>query len=169
MKSLVEENIKLVYSCINKSFPSLIGNEDVTQSGMFGLVKAANKFDESRGVPFSSFAYRYIRYEVLEYLKRCKKGYCEVSLSEPVAGEDEGLTLEDTLSDPTDKFDDLIANELCQKLEVIATEREREIISLKLEGYKNIDISKKLGISKQNVSASLRKLFYKFKMLEGVN
>lgn len=43
--------------------------EEIESSAMIGLIKAIDRFDESRGKAFSSFAVPYIQGEILKYLR----------------------------------------------------------------------------------------------------
>jgi len=53
---LITENLGLVYACANRFKGRGIEYDDLFQSGCLGLVKAANKFDNERGVKFSTYA-----------------------------------------------------------------------------------------------------------------
>lgn len=53
---LVTENLGLVHLCANRFRNRGIEYEELYSSGCVGLVKAANSFDESRGVKFSTYA-----------------------------------------------------------------------------------------------------------------
>ena len=52
----VEENLGLVHACANKFRGKGVEYEDLFQAGCVGLIKAADKFDESRGFNFSTYA-----------------------------------------------------------------------------------------------------------------
>lgn len=53
---LVTENLGLVHLCANRFRNRGIEYEELYSSGCVGLVKAANSFDEERGVKFSTYA-----------------------------------------------------------------------------------------------------------------
>ncbi|WP_432649888.1 sigma-70 family RNA polymerase sigma factor [Huintestinicola sp.] len=53
---LVTENLGLVHLCANRFRNRGIEYEELYSSGCVGLVKAANSFDEDRGVKFSTYA-----------------------------------------------------------------------------------------------------------------
>lgn len=53
---LVEDNLKLVHYCANRFRNRGIEYDDLYQAGCMGLVKAAEGFDESRGLKFSTYA-----------------------------------------------------------------------------------------------------------------
>lgn len=53
---LVEGNLKLVHSCANRFRNRGIEYEELYSAGCLGLLKAANRFDESMGNAFSTYA-----------------------------------------------------------------------------------------------------------------
>lgn len=53
---IVESNLGLVHSCANRFRGRGVEYEDLFQAGCIGLIKAANGFDVSRGVRFSTYA-----------------------------------------------------------------------------------------------------------------
>ena len=62
--TLVVHNIRLVVSCALKMAHAsgmMDHLEDMTQEGIFGLIKAMSKFDVSRGFKFSTYATWWIR------------------------------------------------------------------------------------------------------------
>lgn len=62
------DNIPFVYYIIHKYYPTFAKDEDIIQSGMVGLVKAANKFDSTKG-KFSTYAGVIIKNEIAKELK----------------------------------------------------------------------------------------------------
>ncbi len=54
--SLVTENLGLVHLCANRFRSRGLEYEELYSAGCIGLVKAANAFDEERGVKFSTYA-----------------------------------------------------------------------------------------------------------------
>ncbi len=60
---------------------SLTGRRDpdLKQVGFLGLIKAADRFDKTRGVPFENYAERRIRWEILDYFRENKPGGVKVS------------------------------------------------------------------------------------------
>ena len=55
-KDLIENNIGLVHSCAGKLKGRGIEYDDLFQAGCMGLCKAADAFDQDRGVRFSTYA-----------------------------------------------------------------------------------------------------------------
>ena len=70
---LVEEHLPLVHRVVGwvtaTGVPSHIPRADLTSAGMFGLFQAAAGFDESRGVPFDTYAATRVRGALLDELR----------------------------------------------------------------------------------------------------
>lgn len=54
--TLIEDNVRLVHSCCKRFVGRGIEYDDIFQVGCIGLLKAADGFDESRGLCFSTYA-----------------------------------------------------------------------------------------------------------------
>ena len=54
--ALVEDNVRLVHSCCKRFVGRGIEYDDIFQVGCIGLLKAADGFDETRGLCFSTYA-----------------------------------------------------------------------------------------------------------------
>lgn len=68
LDKLVLHNLRLVCSIINKyRFPEK-DREDLFQEGVIGLIKAVEKFDPTRGVPFVNYASLWVTAYVMRYL-----------------------------------------------------------------------------------------------------
>ena len=70
---LVHEHIGLVKRVVGRlaiQLPAHVDREDLESVGLFGLLSAAQSYDEARGAAFSTFAYVAIRGAVLDELRR---------------------------------------------------------------------------------------------------
>jgi len=73
IQTLVLENLGLVNRVVDRSFggmEGLVSRDDMIGAGMVGLVEAAHRFDESKGVKFSTFAYHRVRGAVGDLLRQ---------------------------------------------------------------------------------------------------
>lgn len=71
MKSLTElilQNSNLIYSIASK-FGNNNDMDDLFQAGCIGMMEAYKRFDSSRGVKFTTFAYPYILGRISEYVR----------------------------------------------------------------------------------------------------
>lgn len=139
--------MNLVYYIISKDYPTFIGDEDLIQSGMLGLVKAANTWDEAKA-KFSTYAYRCVSNEINQEFIRRKAHSNNISLETKVG--EEG-TLADILigEDDVDYIDKI---EFHEQL----TPEELEVMLLIEQGYPNAEIASAVGMSVQKVQKTKR-------------
>ena len=55
-ESIISDNIGLVHACAGKFKGKGVEYDDLFQAGCLGLIKAAQRFDNSRGIRFSTYA-----------------------------------------------------------------------------------------------------------------
>lgn len=69
---LVQQNTGLIRDVVNKyyHYAQTYTYEDLMQCGYLGLIRAAEAYDESKGVKFASHAWALIRYAVLDALRK---------------------------------------------------------------------------------------------------
>lgn len=77
----------LVYSLISREYPQYIHDEDIIQSGMLGLCRAAELWDESKS-KFSNYAWYSIRTAIIGELNSRAKHKGVLSLDYEVTGAD---------------------------------------------------------------------------------
>lgn len=63
-EEIIESNMGLVYACANRFKGRGIEYDDIFQNGCLGLIKAADAFDDKRGVRFSTYAVPFILGEI---------------------------------------------------------------------------------------------------------
>ncbi len=69
---LIEEHLPLVRSVVVQvaaHFPRYVDRQELARAGALGLVEAASRWDEDRGVPFDRFAARRIRGAILDSVR----------------------------------------------------------------------------------------------------
>ena len=69
IEGVVKECEKMIYKIAYK-YSKYYNIEDLYQSGMMGLIKAYKKYDKSSSCKFSSYAYKYILGEMIEFIKK---------------------------------------------------------------------------------------------------
>jgi len=70
--NLIEQHLPLVNHVVLQvavHFPRYVDRQELARAGALGLVEAARRFDESRGVPFDRFAARRIRGAILDCVR----------------------------------------------------------------------------------------------------
>lgn len=72
LSSLIEQHLPLVRHVVFQvavHFPRHVERDELADAGALGLVEAARRFDESRGVPFERFAAQRIRGAILDAVR----------------------------------------------------------------------------------------------------
>lgn len=67
----VEVNKRLVYSIVNK-YCNKENFDDLYQVGWTAIIEVSKKFDSSKGIKFSTYAYKHILGAILEYIREDK-------------------------------------------------------------------------------------------------
>lgn len=63
---------RMVYKMVHAAKMNVVCSfEDLVQEGNLAIVNAFEKFDENKGVSFTTWVYTYIRGAILDYQKRC--------------------------------------------------------------------------------------------------
>ncbi|MBE6143978.1 MAG: sigma-70 family RNA polymerase sigma factor [Firmicutes bacterium] len=175
---LKEHNLRLVAYIINKTFYNVtnefptMDSDDLFSIGTFGLTKAVETFDISKGIKFATYASRVITNEILMALRKVKNSKNNISLDQSVNVDKEGneLSYADLLSSDEDIEENYLKKELISEIRKsldILKDREREIIELyygfKGERFTENQIAKKLGLSQSYVSRINHKTVEKIK------
>lgn len=69
---LIEDHLSLVNDVVNRvavHFPRHVDRDELARAGALGLVEAAQRFDDSRGVPFHRFAAQRIRGAIIDSVR----------------------------------------------------------------------------------------------------
>jgi RNA polymerase sigma factor for flagellar operon FliA len=72
LNQLIEQNLPLVKHVVFQvavHFPRHVDREELARAGALGLVEAARRYDEARGVPFERFAAQRIRGAILDAVR----------------------------------------------------------------------------------------------------
>lgn len=166
----VEEHINLVHLIARKrhsKYKHRYAYEDFFQNGCIGLIKAAKKFDESKGIQFGTYAYPVIDGHVLLTVRDDSWCMCKreeryfakepISLDRPInislCGENEELTLLDMLEDHNNEYESVETKMAIENLLDILPERLRQVIKLKyIADLNQTKIGDKLNCSQITIS-----------------
>lgn len=154
-----DENVRLVYYVFNKFYQKYRNIEDdLIQEGLIGLWKACQTFDSSRGTEFSTYAVVVIKNAMGMYVRKVNRRPKEYSLDELVDKDESGMTFLNLVSydeqeDPRDAY-------VIEVLMKVAKENDcEEIVKMKLDGMKQVDIAKELGVRQSTISEKMRNLY----------
>lgn len=159
---LVCDNIRLVYYIFGKLSQtefSALHKDDIISSGILGLVKAANTFDTERGTKFSTYAALCIRNEMLMYIRKARRYFDqEISLESPVTVDESGaiLTIADTLEANENPQDECLAGLMYEEFIRKLTTLDQRVLGMRIEGYKQKEISARLGYSQGYIARRIK-------------
>ncbi len=132
--ALVEHNLRLV-AHIMKKYYTREDTEDLISIGTIGLIKAINSYKPDKGVRLATYASRCIENEILMYFRSRKKTAGDISLSDALDVDGEGLSLMDVVSQEDDMAERIGRGELCEALkdciDDTLSQREAKIIRLR--------------------------------------
>ena len=155
---LFEQNQKLVYRVysdkIKNKAEALPIKEDILQEGLHALWKACQKFDETRGVKFITYAYKSIENSMKVYLYRQKeKVKLMVSISAKI--EDTPFSYEECLPTRTDMQEFIEIHDILDQVSQQLDARSLLVIKMIKEGYTQSEIGKELQIHQVTVHRTI--------------
>lgn len=140
-------------------------DEDLFSIGLIGLVKAANTFNPDKGVKFSAYATPIIRNEILMTLRK-KRIIPAFSLDEHCNLDNgEEVSYANMIADSKRFWEDVIADSIYEEIMDLLSDREREIISLRMDGKTQQEIANIFGISRPYVSRIIKASYKKCKKI----
>lgn len=169
--ALVEHNLRLV-AHIMKKYYTREDTEDLISIGTIGLIKAINSYKPDKCVRLATYASRCIENEILMYFRSRKKAAGDVSLSEALDVDGDGLSLMDVVAQDEDMAEEIGRGELCSSLngiiDEILNEREAKIIRLRYglggsEAKTQREVAELCRISRSYVSRIEKKALEKLK------
>lgn len=164
---LIEHNLRLVAYIVNKHYGDARDSEDLVSIGTIGLIRAAETFDPTKDISFSTYASTCIQNQIKMHFRKNKHRSSEVYLNDPIDTDKNGneITMADIFSDDTCVDDEVDLKIDTQKLyrfvNSVLDEREKEIIvtryGLTVGGKASKpltqrEVAVKLGISRSYVS-----------------
>lgn len=165
IKKLVEDNIGLVDFMLYKHFKPFINLyphlvDDLKQEGSIGLMKAAEKFDETKG-SFTTIATFNIKNAMLRFYQRyVKRHYNNKNITIISADvnvtDDEKITLLDSIiSEHSEK--DYRVDSIMTRTEYSEIKDINLILNMTAQGYSQEEIAKVIGTSQVQVSRRIIK------------
>jgi RNA polymerase sigma factor for flagellar operon FliA len=159
----IEENLPLIVSIAKTITKDQKYTSELIEVGKFAVILAHRNFDPSKKVKFTTFAYKKIRGEMIDYLRKCewfnkadrKKGVNSMQYIEDFTEDVQEIVLNHTtdcvsVEDIVSKRE--IAARLIEALDCL-TQQEREVIELHY--FKDLTLKKislMVGVSEQMIS-----------------
>ena len=168
---LIEKNINLVHK-INRMYGS---SEDGFQEGILAFCHAIDKFDETKNVKLSSYAFHWIRQKIKRYRER-EKYRLPSHVIEKMSKEERKIRIDFEYRDFKSEDETTIEeeNSICLKstleqyIKLACSEREAFIVrKIYFEGYQQHELAKEMGVCRQRVNTivkrslnKIRRVFY---------
>jgi len=151
---LLLENLKLIYKIINKYFPTGDFNEYVNQ-GIISFIKAIEKFDPTKNVKLTTFAYRVIKNDLMDYTMKNRVVAAPVSrknIPKTYFESDIEPELRDAIfQHESDAFFEAAKDELLRKIETRLASSEARAFKMLLNGKTFKEIYKATGVTKKKM------------------
>lgn len=171
-EQLITQNMGYVVTLARQYKSDILSTDDLVSEGSIGLMKAAEKYDPSRGKPFVTFAAPYIRRSIETAISRLETTTDVRSTDEslPVGSrnnytllnvlEDKSAVRADALTEDATLTEDLL------RVMSVLNERERQVVNLYYgNGYEHqtmAEIGETMGLKRERVrqirNQALRKL-----------
>jgi RNA polymerase sigma factor (sigma-70 family) len=148
---------KLAYQK-KRVLPDFIDFEELQSAAYMGLVEAASRFDSSKGVAFSTFAYPRIWGEINDYLRQLgwgKRGEnLQVASLDSTVGDDEECSLKEMIK-AKEEFNE---NEFLEVVSQDLDEQAEEVIKCYfIDEYSMKDIGNQFGVSESRISQLIKR------------
>ena len=153
-RKLVEENMRLVPFIIKRYFgPHNLQDDDMMSIGYLALCKAALKYDQNRGVKFTTYASRAIINDLRDdardkFKPLIQTGMMEASLNQKLTDDDEDEIIDKIVDPDVDIEKEVFSRMTCAELRELAPLLSRRY----LDGYSINEIARAKRISKQAIS-----------------
>lgn len=168
---IITGNIRIVINHVLNNFKdNLYEKSELVSIGLVALIKAVDTYDNNRNVIFYSYALKYIRNEILSYIRKNKKLSSNISLDSYFYdnGNDKKIPYINSLISDFDNVENIAINNelnrlLSQKINEL-DDIEKEVLNL----YYNLDYTQRqigeiLNVSYSTINNMLKRILKKLK------
>lgn len=168
---IYEKNTGLIHDTCKKFLNTKFDYDELLSCCQFGFVKGLNTYKIDKDTKFATYVVRIMSNEVLMQLRREKKHNKNISIYEPLSGDEIGnvITLEDILNSDG-KVDGILESithndDIVMLKEIVSgmKSREQNIINMYFNGKTQREIADTLDISQSYVSRIIKKLILSVK------
>ena len=171
---LIERNLRLVAHIMKKYYTQVSDQEDLISIGTIGLIKGIETFDGAKGARLATYAARCVENEILMHFRAQKKSALDISLSDYIENNSDGMPLElmDVVAEDSDLLEQICAKEqvvqLRAAIERCLTDCERQVILLRygLNGEpakRQREVAQVTGLSRSYISRIEKRALQKLK------
>ena len=148
-REIIENSLWVVNAVLKKM--GLLANEDFRQSGILYLCKCLLRYDKNKKIKWTTYAYR----NVYLYIKRIAQD--ERHYQSAIA--EEGLDYwEEIIGEETYVDDGLFYKGLVEKIKEQCTEKEKQILEMKVQGKLRKEIAQSLNCSATLINLRMKKI-----------
>lgn len=177
-QKIFNENVGLIHKVILDNFKNLrLEHDELFQEGCVALLEAINRFDESKGIKFSTYAYKTILYKLSMFINtkiyqrkktsikkdgKFKTGYIEAEITSIYSKLNNSICEESFLIDILGENDinfevketEIEVDEMLEAIKELEEKNKSKVyrniykvVVLKYQGYTNYQIGEILGVS----------------------
>lgn len=143
----ITENHGMIYRYLKKKNLPVSEFYDVV---VFGFIRAVNKYmerDDLKKYSFWSIARRAMDTDLFNHYRAQKTQKRTATVLSLDAQEDGGMTLHEMIADEADAYNNAVKSIELKETMQLFEKREQEILTLLMQGFKEHEISKQIGIS----------------------
>lgn len=147
-QNTIENSIWVVNTALKRQ--GLQNDEDLRQSAILYMCKCLERYDPTKGIKWTTYAYK----NIFLYIKKKYSEECKVAL----AIVDEDIFSLEATSLPIDE--DMAYNDkyVLQKMKLVCTSEECKVLELKKQGYRGAELCGLMGCSRNKISGYIKSI-----------
>ena len=166
---LIKRYEKTVKKIASKYYVAGGDENDLSQEGMFGLLKAIDGFDLGKDIPFSAFAITCIKRKIVTAIKNSTRQKhiplnSSISLTQDAfSDQEDGRQVIDTLDAQTPDVADTVAAketfaQIYAKMGTLLSPLERDVFKYRLDGYSYDQMAELIGTTPKAIDNAVQRI-----------